>query len=141
MGGKECEVSFVSRRLGGKAFSDLRPDHDSIEYAITQYLEHALPPDALAFHIPNSGFRMAPQQCIRAGWLQGIPDRCVLWNGKAHFLECKGPRGRLSPTQEEMFVRIEDAGCEAAVVRSVDDVEAALTEWGVPLTARLKQQG
>ncbi len=111
-----------------------------IEAAITAYLRFALPPLAVSFHIPNGAQLGARQlwQMRRAGMVAGIPDRCVLWNGKAYFLECKGPKGRLSPAQEEMFVRIEDADCEVAVVRSVEDVEARLIEWGIPINARLK---
>lgn len=111
-----------------------------IEKAITDYLRFALPPDAVSFHIPQGGFKLSPWelgQLKRAGYVAGIPDRCILWGGCAYFLECKGPRGRLSPAQEEMFIRIETAGCEVAVVRSVEDVERALTEWRIPISARL----
>ncbi len=111
-----------------------------IESAITAYLKFALPPLAVSFHIPNEGQRGWKSQGAfkHAGGVAGVPDRCILWNGKAHFLECKGPKGRLSPAQEEMFVRIEDADCEVAVVRSIEDVEARLIEWGIPINARLK---
>jgi VRR-NUC domain len=112
-----------------------------IEKSITQYLRFALPRMAVSFHIPQGGFKLSPYELgmlKRAGYVAGIPDRCILWNGKAHFLECKGPRGRLSPAQEEMFVRIEDTGCEVAVVRSVDDVESWLLRWGIPINGRLK---
>jgi len=118
----------------------MRETHDAIEYAITQYLEHALPPDALAFHIPNEGQRggRAQAEFKRSGGRAGVFDRCILWNGKAHFLETKPRGGRLSPEQEEFLVLLEAAGCEGAVVRSVEDVEAELSGWGIPIRARLK---
>lgn len=110
---------------------------NQIEKAITAFLSVSLPSDAVAFHIPNGanlGFGQR-WQMKNAGLVAGIPDRCILWNGHAYFLECKAPKGRLSPAQEEMFVRIEDAGCDVGVVRSVEDAERILIGWGIPLRA------
>jgi hypothetical protein len=114
---------------------------NDIEKAITDYLHFALPKDAVAFHVPQGGFKLSPWelgQLKRAGYVAGIPDRCILWDGKAYFLECKGPHGKLSPAQSAMFIRIKGAGCNVATVRSIEEVEAALTNWGVPINGRLK---
>lgn len=108
-----------------------------LERTITEYLKFALPPDAVSFHIPNEGRRGFRQQSEfkRAGGVAGMPDRCILWQGRAYFLEAKGRLGRMSPAQKAMFVCLQSAGCDVAVVRSVDDVQSALRAWGITLRA------
>ena len=93
----------------------------------------------MTFHIPN-GAKMGAQQlwAMRAaGMIAGIPDRCFLRDGRAYFIEVKRPKGRLSESQSAMFPKIEAAGCPVAVCRSVEDVEAALLEWGFPIKTRM----
>lgn len=113
---------------------------NDVEKAITDYLRWALPRDAVAFHVPLGGFKLTPFEIgrlKRAGYVAGVPDRCILWGGKAYFLECKGPRGVVSDAQRKMMARILSAGSQAIVVRSVDDVAAALRAWGIPCHAML----
>lgn len=116
-------------------------NENQIEAQITSYLRFALPQDAVSFHIANGGYKLSVGELgrlRRAGYVAGVPDRCILWQGRAYFLEAKGPRGRLSHAQEDFIERIRSAGSEVAIVRSVDDVESALTSWGFPLNATLK---
>lgn len=111
-----------------------------VEKAITDYLRLALPTDAVAFHVAQGRFKLSPHEIgilKRAGWVAGIPDRCIIWQGRAHFLEAKGSRGSVSLSQTKMMARLQVAGAKVAVVRSVDDVERALIEWGIPINARL----
>lgn len=111
-----------------------------LEEAITGYLKHALPAEAVSFHVPQGGFKLSPWELgvlKRAGYVAGIPDRCIIWNGTAYFLEAKGSLGRLSEAQERMIGRLGAAGARIAVVRSVDDVERALIGWGIPINVRL----
>lgn len=112
----------------------------TIERSITAFLKIALPPDAVAFHVPNGGYRLSVGELARlkaSGYTAGIPDRCILWQGRAYWLEAKGPRGTLTNSQNEMFPRIERAGCPVVVVRSVEDVQMALMSWGIPINARM----
>lgn len=111
-----------------------------IQSAIVEYLDRALPPDALHFHIPNEGKRgwMAQRAFKSNGGKAGMPDTCILWDGDAFFIETKrAKRGRLSAKQDEMRVLINRAGGHWALVTSVDQVEQALTLWGIPLRARV----
>lgn len=117
-----------------------RHEEKAIEKAITDYLAFSLPGDALSFHVPNGGFKLSIGELAwlkASGYVAGIPDRVVLWNGRAHFLECKRPKGILSDSQKAMFPRIEAAGCPIVVVRSVEDVAAALDAWGIPVRSRM----
>lgn len=110
-----------------------------IERAITDFLNVALPADAVHFHIPNGGKRgwKAQREMKAAGLLAGMPDRCVIWKGLAIFFECKSPRGRLRPEQAIMMERLGRAGAATYIVRSVEDVEETLIAMGIPLRAGL----
>lgn len=123
------------KQRAGSAKSRLR--ESDVERAITDFLRVALPPDAFAFHVPNEGKRGWREQAkfLKAGGKAGVPDRCVLWRGRAYFLEAKAPDGTLSDAQNKTFPRLRDAGCPVAVVRSAADAERVLRCWGVPLRA------
>ena len=51
-------------------------------------------------------------------WHRGMPD-LVLWrdDGSARLVEVKGPRDRLSDTQEEWLRELTDAGIDAEVLQ------------------------
>lgn len=113
-------------------------EHD-VEKQISAYLKVALPSEVICFHIPN-GAKLGAQQLWKmraAGMVAGIPDRCILHNSRAYFIEVKRPGGDVSESQRQMFPRIEKAGCSVAICRSAEDVERALVAWGIPLKARM----
>ena len=56
----------------------------------------------------------------------GIPDLCVVFRGRAVFLEVKLPRGRTTVLQERRMEEIRRAGGTAVVARSVADVVKAM---------------
>src|SRR5271156_159440 len=61
-----------------------------------------------------------------------IPDLCVLAPvGRVFFLEIKTPVGRLSDPQRETFDRLVALGVPRAIVRSIEDVRRAFTEWRI----------
>ena len=109
-----------------------------VELLITNFLNAALPQDAMHFHIANEGKRGRRQQAEfkKAGGKAGVPDRCILWRGNAYFLEAKKPGGKLNADQHKLIPQIKRAGCPVEVVRSVDDARAALISWGVPLNEK-----
>ena len=57
----------------------------------------------------------------------GIPDLCVIHKGRCVWLEVKRPGGYLRPNQKEEIARMESAGAEVYVVRSLDEVKAIFT--------------
>jgi hypothetical protein len=106
---------------------------DRIQIAILDYLE-AVAPDLICFAVPNEGKRsytVAARHKL-LGMVAGVPDLVLSYGGRAFFLEVKSPAGRLRPAQKEFLDRAQASGAKAAVVRSVDDVRAALAAWGVP---------
>lgn len=65
--------------------------------------------------------------CKLWGQMAGMPDVIAIKNGRAYWFEVKGERGRVSPIQEHMLGTLRSYGCVAQVVRSVADVENAVS--------------
>ena len=70
------------------------------------------------------------------GTKKGLPDILVISGGYATWLELKAPKGRVSEAQEACHAALRAAGCGVYIVRSLDDLEAALRDAGVPMKAR-----
>lgn len=112
-----------------------RHDEDATQRAVIQYLDWALPADGIAFAIPNGGKRH-PREAARLkglGVKAGISDICVVFRGRAFFIELKTPRGVLSEAQRNMMRKLNYCDAPVMVCRSVADVEAGLRECCVPL--------
>ena len=105
-----------------------------VQCAICEYLDILR---IFYFAVPNGSYKSkaAANKFKREGLKAGIPDLCILKNGKAYFIEVKKPKtdtpqGRVSSTQAKVFKQIQDVGCEVEVVRSVADVRECLHKWG-----------
>jgi len=111
----------------------------TLQKAVCQYLSMALPRSAFYFAIPNGGLRhtRVAQKLAATGCKAGVPDLQVCFQGKAHFIELKAPKGALSAVQKQVHNRLDMAGCQTVVCRSIADVEQALKTWGIVLSARL----
>lgn len=103
-------------------------------------------PEAYWFHIPNqSPFNAESPHLIRAGARMkkqgrkaGIPDNCVVYAGRAHFIELKSKTGTLSPAQKIVIPALKSAGSPVEIARTLEDVMAALVAWGIPLRHTLE---
>lgn len=109
-----------------------RPEQ-SLQIAVMQYLALALRTNALAFHIPNAARRGVVEGAMmkRMGTLAGMPDICILFDGRAFFLELKAAGKYVTPTQRDMHGLLRAVGCEVGTARSVDDVISFLTGWNL----------
>jgi hypothetical protein len=67
----------------------------------------------------------------------GVPDILIVDGGRAYWLEVKSAKGRVSPEQRQCHDVLALARAPVTIVRSLEDVERALTRWGVPLKARI----
>ncbi|WP_241649061.1 VRR-NUC domain-containing protein [Paenirhodobacter populi] len=66
------------------------------------------------------------------GMVPGFPDlACHLPGGVSVFFEVKAGKNGTSPAQDDVLARLQTLGHRAAVVRSVADVDEALTQWGI----------
>ena len=63
----------------------------------------------------------------------GIPDIIACAKGRFFAFEVKTATGKATPLQETTIRKILAAGGTAAVVRSVDEVRAILTTYGMAL--------
>jgi hypothetical protein len=107
--------------------------------SVAQYLTLALDPSVFWFHPVNEGKRgfKAQRDFKRLGGRAGLPDLCLVHNGRACWIELKCATGHLSPAQRECAMRLRAAGCPVPLVcRSLDEVIAALAEFGIPVRAR-----
>lgn len=103
-----------------------------IQTAIVDYIR-AVAPQCLVFHIPNySRSAQEGDRLKRAGMVPGIPDlQILLPGGSAFFLEVKTDKGKPNKAQRELYMRFLTMGQPYAVVRSIDDVRAALSHWKI----------
>lgn len=111
------------------------PEAD-IQRAIVSLLRAVLPKGSIVHHAANeiaAGGRAGHvRQAILVGMgvHPGFADLLVLSQGRVLFLEVKSRTGRLRPAQEAFRDEVTRQGFAWALVRSVDDVLAALREHG-----------
>ena len=120
----------ASRSAAGVFLSEAQLHH-----AVSQFLDAALPQDAIWHHSPNEGKRgwKSQRSLKRNGTRAGWPDIEIIWQGQAYFIELKSEKGRLTVVQELLQERLWHAGAVVATCRSIRAVEHALRVWGVPL--------
>lgn len=108
-----------------------------LQHAVMTFLAAALPSDAITHHSPGEGKRTKGAQAAlsRSGFCKGWPDIEIVWQGRVYFIELKAARGVLSAAQRETHRRLVYSGATVAVCRSVDGVERALRDAGMPLRA------
>lgn len=119
----------------------LHPTEEQIQRAVTQWLDAALPDDAVFFAVPNGGARhpAVAAKLKATGTRRGVPDLSVVWRGRAIFIELKAKGGSLSPDQKAMHQRLTLAGAVVLpIARSVDEVAEFLLTLGMPLKGRVK---
>lgn len=124
---------FYDRKLGRQ-----QPEQ-ALQRALVEYLDLALPDDALCFAIPNGGKRSKVVAALlkMTGVKAGIPDLCIVWRGRAIFMELKAARGYLSAEQRAMHAKLTFCGCEVWTVRSIEQAEYLLRSLQMPLQAAL----
>lgn len=113
----------------------MRRPEQALQKSVIQYLDTVLPATAWAFHVPNGGGRSK----IEAGILKamgvrpGIPDLCIVWQGRAHWIELKAGKGKPSDAQNAAAGRLAQCGCPPVLLaRSLDDVATCLRAFGIP---------
>lgn len=73
--------------------------------------------------------------CLKIRFLgaSGAPDRLILLpGGRFYFVELKQTTGKLEPSQEIMFPKIERLGFKVHLLYGVDAVSAFLTQLSTP---------
>lgn len=112
------------------------PEED-LQKAVVKFLSVALAGNSEFFHVPNGGkrgFREA-QRFKAIGVKAGVPDLIVVNDGRMIGIEMKAGKQPLSEAQVYYHDRLRLARVPVTVCRSIEDVEAALRDAGVPLRA------
>lgn len=124
---------------GGKRFKLTAPDpsEDELQSSIADLLNAILMPGAALFsHFPAGGYHLteaARARLYRLGLRRGWPDIIICYSGgRSLWLEVKTPTGVLSHEQRTKHTELRCLGHTVLVVRSVEDVIAALITHGVP---------
>lgn len=118
--------------------SRAHPEQD-LQRAVVAFLHAVLPANAFTLHIPNGGKRSKREAAIMVGLgvMAGAADLPVFYDGRAFMLELKSQRGRPSKAQERFAMTCHAANIPWKMARSIEEVEAALRSWGIPMRGRL----
>ena len=112
----------------------IEPTEDQLQIYSADVITAFAVPSVVAFHVPNGGKRpIAVAKLLkRFGTLAGVPDWLFILPGaRAAFMEIKTRKGGLRKTQKTFRDRVITNGCEYRLVRTVNEIDAALIELGV----------
>ncbi|QQR69093.1 MAG: VRR-NUC domain-containing protein [Alphaproteobacteria bacterium] len=122
-----------------------RPEQD-MQRIVARWLTLALDPRCARFcHVPNGGARSPAEGKIfkSMGVRAGVPDLLIEWHVDATpinaayidhgWIEMKAGKGRLTAEQDAFLGQTVLWRGHAALCRSLDEVQATLRGWGVPL--------
>ena len=108
---------------------------DMSEYQLQRYvvdlLRYSARQDVLWFAIPNGEYRFKTTgaKLKASGVIAGAADLLIIIKGRAHLLELKWGKGRLSPEQIAFAAAAEAAGASYAVARSPEQARDILQRW------------
>ncbi len=109
---------------------------DDLHITVAQYLDVALPEDAVWTTIPAGGGGEIRGAKLKAmGYRKGWPDIEIVWEGMAHYIELKISGKYPGADQKKCHNNLRSAGARVAVCHRIEEVEGTLRGWGVPLKA------
>ena len=110
---------------------------DVIHRAVVEHLWLRSAPGVVWWHTPNGELRdLATARKLKAlGTRPGVPDLALVIEGRAHFLELKTRKGRLSLEQRQMHASLLIAGAIVETAHGVDQAISILKMWGALLPA------
>lgn len=112
----------------------MRNEETRLQCAVVDYMRRICP-DCLTWHAANGGRRTPETARLmkRLGVMPGVFDLVVMGPGPfVGFMECKVGKEKLSENQEWFRTELIKMGFSYAVVRSLDDVKAAIIQWRLP---------
>lgn len=104
----------------------------ALQSAVFDFLRVALPPDAVAFCVPNGDGRATTMP----GTLTGVPDLCIVYRGRPIFIELKTKTGAVRTSQKWVHDKLMLSGAVVVTLRSVEAVAEFLAPM-IPLKARV----
>ena len=122
---------------------------DALQAQVARYLEVTLRPPTWWSSIGHGGGGLIRgAQLKRKGVKKGVPDVIVIhpvasagseYGAWLVGIELKAPKGRQSEDQKKVQRAFEQAGGFYYVARSVDEVEDALRQTGIPLFSTMRR--
>jgi hypothetical protein len=112
----------------------VKNEETRLQCAVVDYMRRVCP-DCLTFHNANGGKRTVETARLmkRLGVLAGVFDLTILAPGPfLGFMEVKVGNEKLSENQEWFRTQLIKMGFQYCVVRSLDDVKAAIIQWRLP---------
>jgi len=117
------------------------PTEYELHRQVVKFLHHALDDNVVFFHSPNGGYRYATEaKRLKAmAVIPGLPDLGLVNEGRIVWLELKRAKGSaLSPAQHYCHAQLRRAGAPVYVIRTLEELAAALTAAGIPLKAQVR---
>lgn len=133
-GGEGGGMIPYGRRYGPRK----APEHDFQAHTLKPYLDLALVRDAFWTSIDHAGGGMLLGALRKAkGAKSGLPDVWIVWQQRLYCMELKAAKGTVADNQIACTRGLANAGAPTWTVRTLEDAEAALLSWGMPLRSRL----
>jgi hypothetical protein len=109
-----------------------RPEQQ-IQRAVFQHLRARSAPNVFAFHPANGGYRRPIEAKILQGLgvTSGVPDIIAIKDGRTYALELKAESGKLTEAQEQVLIRLREAGAMATHAHGLDQALRVLEGWGL----------
>ncbi len=110
-----------------------RQPEQQIQKAVFDHLKTRGAPGAFFWHPFSGGFRKPKEAAIYKGLgaVAGLPDVLVLRQGHLFGLELKAEGGELSPAQEQVLIKLREAGATATHAHGLDQAIRVLESWGL----------
>lgn len=83
------------------------------------------------FGIPETRASKIISWLIKMGFLSGVSDIVLLYQGITHYLEIKKQKGKQSKNQIEFQRRAQTCGANYMIIRSLDELKDYLQKQGI----------
>jgi hypothetical protein len=116
----------------GAAMRRAQPEQQ-IQRCVFQHLRTRAAPGVFFWHPFSGGFRRPKEAAIYKGLgaIAGLPDVMILHQGKLYCVELKAEGGRLSLAQEQVLVKLREAGALATHAHGIDQALRILEGWNL----------
>jgi hypothetical protein len=115
------------------------PKEQDLQMAVVRFLNLALPRERVAVEwtcFPAGGGGKIRGSILKGmGLKSGWPDLQFLYRGRMFFIELKRPGEKPEKHQRDLHDRLRHCGGHVDWADSVEQVEAILRRWGIPLVA------
>lgn len=132
-------------QLAAEVYKPRKQTEQTFQIALVRDLRAVLARGVFLTHIP-SGYIAGRGGPLRGAFLKamglvaGLPDLMLLHEGRAHFLELKSAKGKLSAAQGECRFLLNRAGCHVETIRSLDEALECLSIWRIPTRLKMGPQ-